>query len=49
MDVRFIGCGNASSIELGDSSCVIEFNENKNLVIDFGPSVLDLYKQHYCR
>ncbi len=45
--LRFLGVGNASAVELGNSSAVIERDNKSELMIDCGPEALTAYLAHY--
>ena len=47
--MSFLGVGNASAVELGNSSCVLEANDQPILMIDCGPTSLVRFKERYAQ
>lgn len=47
MTLEFIGCGNSTSEDFGNSSAVITLANNKKMVIDFGFTAYRAYKNKF--
>jgi ribonuclease BN (tRNA processing enzyme) len=47
LSLTFLGVGNASAVELGNASAVLEVDGDPSLLIDCGPTVLPVYLDRY--
>ncbi len=47
LSLEFIGCGNSTSFELGNSTAVLEIDDKKRMAIDFGFTSFHAYKNRY--
>ena len=47
LSLEFIGCGNSTSKELGNSTAILEINGKASLAIDFGFTSYHSYKERY--
>lgn len=47
INLEFVGCGNSTSQELGNSSAVITLKNNKRMAIDFGFTAYPAFKNRF--